>query len=706
MASSVPAVSRMSHYLKLASIAVLALGCALETGLAEPGEPRELPGGKADGVGIEEFFGPGSFYYFRVDGWPADRRAPADLDEALAFPGSELRIYRARPAAPQHCPDSEVSADDLVFSTRHFSMRTSGNLTNGTPKSSYKLRSLRYLCDDDGNEDPNGTRRCRDTVADMDTFNLKSMWNDVSQMREAIAWGAFAEAGVHAPRHTYARFCVGDRYFGLYSVIEQVDDRFLERHFDGNEDGNLYKAYWADIGPADLTLRGETGSEYFTAPVIATGLPLNLADGRTGASRRRCDPNDANAGRTRVSVDVRGFGSLSEVEVSLAVRHEDLDDLRIVVEQDGVERAVLWSCEGGAGEPRNARLEQGGLLRLTEDVTTRARSSGGHAGDGRWTLRVEDYREFRTGAIVDFRVQRPRSYRLQTNDDLDDATSAPLRTYDDLARFISVIHSADPQSDDYRARVEDVFDVYTFLRWASVNVLLGAWDNYWATPANYYLYNSGRRGRDGDLEGESAFMEHPYFHFIPWDYDNSVGIDYFDVEWHRADILDIEAATAGYYDNGDRSELPLLTEILQNPTFRAYYLDHLEYVLDAVLNERVIRERIGGENPNRDGGLWDLVRDSAFLESDTPAGAAHTGRQFTNDQVFWNGFRGYSLRLGGQHILGILRDPDGRGGYMHLREESAREDLGNLRRSIPRGSSGATFPASPGRLPHIRDRLR
>lgn len=686
---------------------VIASGCALDTPDIDVDgrDPHEWSDGKADGVGsIEDFFAPGTFYYFRVDGWPRDRRSPADLREALALPGTELRVYRARPDASEHCPDSEVTRDDLVLSTQHFSMRTSGNLTNGTPKSSYKFKMLRYLCDDDGNEDPNGTRRCRDTVADMDTFNLKSMWNDVSQMREAIAWGVFQEAGVHAPRHTYARLCVGDRYFGLYSVIEQVDNRFVERHFDGNEDGNLYKAYWSDIGPADLTLRGETGADYFTAPVVASNLPTDIIDARAGASRRRCNPNDANARRTQVDLEVRGFGALSEIEVSLAVRHEDLDDLRIVIEQNGVERAVLWACEGALGEPRHARLERGGLLRLTEDVEP-LMQGGRHVADGRWTLRVEDYREHHTGTIVDFRVQRTRSYRLETNDDLDDAESAPLRTYDDLARFVQVIHSGDPETDEYRARVEDMFDVYTFLRWASVNVLLGAWDNYWATPANYYLYNSGRRGRDGDLKGDEAFMEHPYFHFIPWDYDNSFGIDYFNVDWHDADILDLEAATAGYYGNGERSELPLLTQILQNPTFRAYYLDHLEYLLDNVLNERALRERIGVETPNRRGGLWDLVRDSAFLESDTPAGAPHTGRQFTNDQVFWNGFRGYSLRIGGQHTLGILRDPDGRGGFVHLRERSAREDLARLRGSIPRGSSGATFPAIPERLPHIRDRL-
>jgi hypothetical protein len=38
-----------------------------------------------------------------------------------------------------------------------------------------------------------------------------------------------------------------------------------------------------------------------------------------------------------------------------------------------------------------------------------------------------------------------------------------------------------------------------FLRWAGVNPLIGGWDNYFATPANYYLYNSGRRGVSIDV---------------------------------------------------------------------------------------------------------------------------------------------------------------------------------------------------------------
>ena len=32
-------------------------------------------------------------------------------------------------------------------------------------------------------------------------------------------------------------------------------------------------------------------------------------------------------------------------------------------------------------------------------------------------------------------------------------------------------------------------------------------------------------------------MRRPYFTFIPWDYDNCLGIDYFGTKWQYTDIL-------------------------------------------------------------------------------------------------------------------------------------------------------------------------
>ena len=63
-------------------------------------------------------------------------------------------------------------------------------------------------------------------------------------------------------------------------------------------------------------------------------------------------------------------------------------------------------------------------------------------------------------------------------------------------------------------------NVDAFLRWAAVNMLLRELRQLLCDPSNYYLYNSGHSGAAED------FVSSPYFHFIPWDYDNCLGIDY------------------------------------------------------------------------------------------------------------------------------------------------------------------------------------
>jgi spore coat protein CotH len=61
--------------------------------------------------------------------------------------------------------------------------------------------------------------------------------------------------GHPAPQHGYARVTVNGELFGLYSVVETVDDDFLERVFPGDDEGNLYEGgYGGDFreGCADL----------------------------------------------------------------------------------------------------------------------------------------------------------------------------------------------------------------------------------------------------------------------------------------------------------------------------------------------------------------------------------------------------------------------------------------------------------------------
>jgi hypothetical protein len=204
-----------------------------------------------------------------------------------------------------------------------------------------------------------------------------------------------------------------------------------------------------------------------------------------------------------------------------------------------------------------------------------------------------------------------QTYRLTTNED-DPAAN----TYEDLARLVRTIDGAGLpggpgrfDSAAFREPVEAIMNARAFLRWAGVNILIGGWDNYFATPSNYFLYNSGRRG------DERGFVASPYFTFIPWDYDNSFGVDFFETQWQYTDIVDWPSNTDNYgreNSRGGRSRIPLVQHLLRNRDFLRYHLDHLEHLLDTVFNPAAIAAAIGA------GGLWDTVAQAAYLESDSP----------------------------------------------------------------------------------------
>ncbi len=456
-----------------------------------------------------------SMYMIRITGWPRDKMQPEQPVTAPA--DAALSLWMTDPADTRHIPPP--GGDGPLFTTHTFSLMNSGNRTLRAPKRSWKMN---VEPTDDGDE-----------LFGMRRFNLKAMYNDPSQMREALAWHLFGAAGVPAARHTYAKLAFDDRYFGLFSLIEQVDKQFLRDHFGTNDAGNLYKAYCGDIGCATLEHR---------------------------------------------------------------------------VGQDG---------------------DDGGRQYI------------GKKGD---------------------------TYRLKANDD-DPAAN----TFDDLAQFVRVINGVGLSGGDgrfdtdaFRSSVEGIMNAHAFLRWGALNLLIGSWDNYFATPANYYLYNSGFRGSEKD------FMNRPYFTFIPWDYDNSFGIDYFGTQWQYTDILDWPSNTKQYWASSGhperRSSIPLVQNLLKNEEFRRYYLACIDHLLQTDFTPDAIDARMRGTGP---ANLWARVGRAAYLESDTPWDPPFTGRQFTNDEVYRAAYEQFELTHGNSHIEGVLH-------YVIMRRDRARARLAAL----------------------------
>src|SRR5438093_1158013 len=94
-------------------------------------------------------------------------------------------------------------------------------------------------------------------LAGISKLNFHNNVTDASWMNEVLSHRLFRDAGVPAPRTAYARVYVtvpgkfDDKYFGLYSLVENVDSNFTEENF-GSKKGALFKPVtpnpFADLG--------------------------------------------------------------------------------------------------------------------------------------------------------------------------------------------------------------------------------------------------------------------------------------------------------------------------------------------------------------------------------------------------------------------------------------------------------------------------
>jgi spore coat protein H len=100
-------------------------------------------------------------------------------------------------------------------------------------------------------------------VAGETKLNLHNNVTDASWMNEVLSYRLFRDAGVPAPRTSYAKVYVtvpgqyDKKYFGLYSIVEDVDSHFAQDRF-GSKEGALFKPVTRELF-SDL---GQDWNEY------------------------------------------------------------------------------------------------------------------------------------------------------------------------------------------------------------------------------------------------------------------------------------------------------------------------------------------------------------------------------------------------------------------------------------------------------------
>jgi spore coat protein CotH len=157
--------------------------------------------------------------------------------------------------------DAEVAASVCIEGEKYpIELELQGSSTRYLHKKSFDLKfnrgkRLAGAPFGDGG-DPGGLRK----------IFMKAMFYDHSLIREALAFDLFRAMGGEAPRTGFANLRINGAYWGLYVLIEPIEEDYLHRH-GYPPGGNLYKAVrkhgdWADFAPGrDLALAFENEAD-------------------------------------------------------------------------------------------------------------------------------------------------------------------------------------------------------------------------------------------------------------------------------------------------------------------------------------------------------------------------------------------------------------------------------------------------------------
>lgn len=145
-----------------------------------------------------------------------------------------------------------------------------------------------------------------------------------------------------------------------------------------------------------------------------------------------------------------------------------------------------------------------------------------------------------------------RPYDLRTNEDRDD--------YRDLAEFVDVLNNT--SIDNLACELEKVLNVESLLKCIAFDVMTGNWDGPHYNKNNFYLYQNPATGR---------------FEYIPYDLDNTLGIDWLNRDWGDRDIYD-------WAQHGDTGR-PLYNRVLSVPVYRERYSRYLNELIEYFSDE-------------------------------------------------------------------------------------------------------------------------
>ncbi|MEM8567663.1 MAG: CotH kinase family protein [Bacteroidota bacterium] len=240
---------------------------------------------------------------------------------------------------------------------------------------------------------------------------------------------------------------------------------------------------------------------------------------------------------------------------------------------------------------------------------------------------------------------------LESDNDIYDNVIFELetnKTANDRSRLEQFIQDLNlKQGGSFETLINETFEIDRFLKYLAVEALTGHWDGYSYNQNNFYLYENTQSGK---------------IEFIPYDVDNTFGIDWIPDDWANRDVLNWAI---------EDEERPLVKKILSRPV----YFNRYAYELKMLLNSYFTEEQL---YPQFDF-YQDLLAEAVEEDNYFPRTFGFDLDDFQNS---------YSTSLGGHLPYGLKP-------YVSERVASAREQVSTVVTSLGRPVSGFKFYPNP-----------
>ena len=148
-------------------------------------------------------------------------------------------------------------------------------------------------------------------------------------------------------------------------------------------------------------------------------------------------------------------------------------------------------------------------------------------------------------------VYEDKIYELKTNEDENNRSN--------LHDFVTLLSRA--SDTEFENKIEEFLNVENYLKQLAIEVLTGHWDGYSYNKNNFYLYFNPDKN---------------WFEYIPYDTDNTVGIDWVSRDWSERNIYD-------WARHGD-SGRPLYTRILNIDKYAKKYSRNIDNLINTIYN--------------------------------------------------------------------------------------------------------------------------